>query len=627
MKISKIFIFLALFSIILTDEDLEKKIKAQVDILSISKPWDSDNYIRFVSSWGEITRADFAISQIEAKMNELNIYDHNREKLKGIIFSATMIFQSFVLEINGSLGQLHNLVGLAKKQGDQISLIFMTSHSVGQTIQQFNRYTETSCRKVFLFFKKCNTYTRTVPRGFYPYEFSVIENTLRYYSFETFKSLSLNSVYLQLLDKAETSNSKNFEKTNDYSAGIDYIFDMNPEQPLISLIKTNIEQIENTIDITVLEEIPNGFVTSTLKGLQLIPNDKFEMILDILKFNSEHIKDEYRHNIYRVITSTNEEKILCFIEAFVHYSEVFNHYELEVRKLSTDIKLDEEIFLFKNNFQEKYSHLLSGKEADFDWNQLGGLFELLTQRKSEKKSNTILTSQKMIKENENISNNEIFLGSENQLVLLAEQEEDGFNKLISAFNKITNVWSHVVSLFKNSRSTELKDKLIREGFDKFDQTTQVQLIHGLTSEGLNKFSDLLQRRLGLPEDKKEDVKNILLESAWMDSNIWANYDIAFSTGEGGKVKYASVFSHQDPSGKFFMVVCEIQSSFELAPDVLVITEKLSVLGGIFSDSKDRIEYKPKSLNAEDIKTVFSFFQLIAIKNVAAQFGIGLELPK
>jgi hypothetical protein len=628
MKISLILILLVLFTTILTDEELERKIKQEVEVLSTSKPSDSDNYIRYVSSWGEITRSDFSLSEMEEELDFLNIYDNSRDKLKGIIFSATMIFQSFTIEITGFLGQLRNLVGLAKKQGDDISLIFMTSHTVGKPIQQYNSFTEKTCENVYLFFEKCYTNTRNVPRGFNPYELSVIENTLRYHSYETFKSLSLNSVYLQLLEKAETTNLNNINDFNDYSAGIDYLFETNSDQPFMTQIKSKIEQIENGIEIKILEEIPNGYVTTTLKSLKIVPDEQYDMIIDILQFNAEHIKDEYRHNIYRVISSMNEEKNLTFIEVLVHYSEVFNHYEVEVRKLNTDIKLDQEIFLFKYNFQEKYSHLISREEADNDCLELGALFELLTQRKSGKNNATILTSKfsQLNKDKETVYS-ENFLSSNKELILLAEQQEDGFNKLISSFNKITNVWAHLVSIFKNSRSTEIKEKLIREGFDKFDQTTQVQLLHGLTSEGLNKFSGLLPRRLGVPENKKEDVKNILLESAWMDSNIWANYDLAFSTGDGGKVKYASIFSHQDSNGKFFMVTCEIQSSFELSPDLLIITEKLSVLGGVFSDSKDRLEYRPKSLNAEDIKTIFSFFQLIAIKNVAAHFGIGLELPK
>jgi len=72
---------------------------------------------------------------------------------------------------------------------------------------------------------------------------------------------------------------------------------------------------------------------------------------------------------------------------------------------------------------------------------------------------------------------------------------------------------------------------------------------------------------------------------------------------------------------------EMQAAFELADDILIINKSQSVLGGAFSESQMRVEIVPVSITPDDVKAVFAFFQCVAYKQVAAQFGVALELPK
>jgi len=60
---------------------------------------------------------------------------------------------------------------------------------------------------------------------------------------------------------------------------------------------------------------------------------------------------------------------------------------------------------------------------------------------------------------------------------------------------------------------------------------------------------------------------------------------------------------------------------------MVITKKFSVLGGIWSDDKDEFVKVPKTLTAEDMKVVMTFFQIVAFKGFMDQFGITVEFPK
>jgi hypothetical protein len=203
-------------------------------------------------------------------------------------------------------------------------------------------------------------------------------------------------------------------------------------------------------------------------------------------------------------------------------------------------------------------------------------------------------------------------------------ESNGEDFLSKSIQSLSNVWGSVLKIFHSSRSSEIKEKLIQNGFSKFYQSSQVQILYNVIPEGLGRFFDLVEKRINVPEQKRNVVKYILEESTYADSNIWACSDIAFSKEDGAGVKFASIFSNRGENGKYTFVIIEIQTEFELAQDILVIEEKLSIVGGIWSESKIKLESTAKSLTQEDVKTIFSFFQIITYKRLAEQFGIKLD---
>ena len=72
----------------------------------------------------------------------------------------------------------------------------------------------------------------------------------------------------------------------------------------------------------------------------------------------------------------------------------------------------------------------------------------------------------------------------------------------------------------------------------------------------------------------------------MDEETWSAYHILFSVGTQGDCKFVSILAHHNStSGKIDLLLSDMQSTFKLAPDVMVIQESRSVLGGIYSDSK------------------------------------------
>jgi hypothetical protein len=203
-----------------------------------------------------------------------------------------------------------------------------------------------------------------------------------------------------------------------------------------------------------------------------------------------------------------------------------------------------------------------------------------------------------------------------------------WDNLIGAFDKLTNNWKRIVDTFKTTRSSEIKERIMGKGFDYFKQSAQIQISKGVKGEYIDKFIAHLQSRIKVPADRQGDLAMVLEETKWSESNVWTAFDTLFSIDNGGSTKFASILvSRNEDKDTYDFVFTDVKADFKLAPDTLVVHKKLSVLGGIWEDDKDVMVKVPKSITPEDVNTVLQFFQIVAFKGFAEQFGIKLEFPK
>lgn len=202
------------------------------------------------------------------------------------------------------------------------------------------------------------------------------------------------------------------------------------------------------------------------------------------------------------------------------------------------------------------------------------------------------------------------------------------DNLIGSFMKLTNGWGQIVNAFKTTRTSTLKQTILGKGFDYFNQSAQIQISTGIKDEFFDKYLGHLETRIKVPKDRQEDLKMVLEECRWAEKNVWSATNTLYSIDDGGNVKFVSILAaRNDEKNTFDFVFSDIKAEFKLAPDVMIINKKLSVLGGIWEDDKD-VEVKvPKSITPEDLKMVMSFFQIVAFKSFADQFGIQLDFPK
>jgi len=198
--------------------------------------------------------------------------------------------------------------------------------------------------------------------------------------------------------------------------------------------------------------------------------------------------------------------------------------------------------------------------------------------------------------------------------------------------KYSTSFGRIIEAFKSSRSEKIKQTLLGKGFKQFDESAQLQIVKGLKASYLDKFLAHLVKRLKVPKERQNDLKDVLEETKWVDNNTWMAFNTIYSVNVGGQTKFCSILigKTEGKKGKnqdtYDALISDVEATFQLAPNVLVIEKNLSILGGLWADTS--IEYKdmPRSITHEDVKAVLEFFTVVAFKGFADQFGISYKMP-
>jgi len=191
----------------------------------------------------------------------------------------------------------------------------------------------------------------------------------------------------------------------------------------------------------------------------------------------------------------------------------------------------------------------------------------------------------------------------------------------------TNAWGGIVNAFKTTKNSTVKEKIAGVGFSQFEQSAQFQKTMGLKAQYLTKFLDHINERLEVPDKNKKDLKMVVEEIQWADDNQWQCFNVIFSTGKGGNVKMAAmIINHDEKNDKYNFIISDVQATFQLSDDMLIVTKSLSVAGGIFSDTKDVIQRIPRNITPDDVKAVLNFFTVISFKNIAENLGVKVDDP-
>jgi hypothetical protein len=203
-----------------------------------------------------------------------------------------------------------------------------------------------------------------------------------------------------------------------------------------------------------------------------------------------------------------------------------------------------------------------------------------------------------------------------------------FSKLADGLIKSQNVYLQVAEALKTKRTSEIDRVLEGKGFEHFEATGVVKMTKGIRAEKFEDYIRLLKKIIKVPEEHMESMDAVLETIQFADKDFWNNYKNAFSTGQTNLAKFVSIYAYANQDKNTYDIVyLNVEGTFKLAPDTIVIKKTLMLLGGIWNDDKIVYEKKDKSISPEVMDQIFDFFTILSFKSVGKMLGVDFTFPK
>ena len=128
----------------------------------------------------------------------------------------------------------------------------------------------------------------------------------------------------------------------------------------------------------------------------------------------------------------------------------------------------------------------------------------------------------------------------------------------------------------------------------------------------------LQDVIKLPEKYQGKFVKVMKNVKFAKFNEIVSTDVGFSIdGKSNECKYVNMMGQKNKDGTFDFILGEINSTFTLAPDLLVIVKKDSKSWfGLSHTYKEQIVEIPNTISKDQLTKLFTYFEIVIFKQFA-----------
>lgn len=194
--------------------------------------------------------------------------------------------------------------------------------------------------------------------------------------------------------------------------------------------------------------------------------------------------------------------------------------------------------------------------------------------------------------------------------------------LNSIIQAITGDWLGIVNAFKSSYSETLDYEQLARGWSKFKEGTKVFKGEGLTYDKAPAFFADIRQMIQIPANYSADFDEMIKFIQFFDKEYWSSHDTTFNIGKGGSDTHFTMMANNNQNtSKIDVLFITLSEQFKVAPDVFVMTESHSYLGGIWSTAKIKFDKRPAGITSEQLQFVSQYFLLLAYQEIALAEGL------
>lgn len=105
-----------------------------------------------------------------------------------------------------------------------------------------------------------------------------------------------------------------------------------------------------------------------------------------------------------------------------------------------------------------------------------------------------------------------------------------------------------------------------------------------------------------------------------DIGQWNMFRSMYNVNKVSNANYICMMTFQDENNKFSVYTVQMRNSFEIAPDILIVRDSKSSWGGLFKETKERVERIPHAMTPVDLQQLLDYFDLVAFDRFMKLFN-------
>lgn len=211
--------------------------------------------------------------------------------------------------------------------------------------------------------------------------------------------------------------------------------------------------------------------------------------------------------------------------------------------------------------------------------------------------------------------------------------ESAGERYSTLIDKVCGVWSLFVSVFGKTKILTFKEILKGEGFERLESRATHLFFKGIPKSKFDLIMKPVVNKFSLPEELKSSMlESIQIAKIDPNEDVLSQFDIMFNAKDvsNDKFSFLTFFVHSFDNGKTFDCFASyINANFKLFPNVIVMKETTISFGGAYTKETEVRKEVPAYLTKDELKGIFTFFQLISLKHFVSAFGQGdrISYPK
>jgi hypothetical protein len=185
---------------------------------------------------------------------------------------------------------------------------------------------------------------------------------------------------------------------------------------------------------------------------------------------------------------------------------------------------------------------------------------------------------------------------------------------------IVESYRQMKAQFDGEVHSEVVKKISKLGFNSFVEDAEIKYIKNMDGKYFNAFAANLVAGLDVDHQTASKIQEYLEMVPFTDIGQWNMFRSMYNVNQVSNANYICLMTFQDENGKFSIYTVQMRNSFEVAPDILIVRDSKSSWGGLFKQSKERIERIPHAMTPVDLQQLLDYFDLVAFDRFMKLFN-------